>query len=100
MVKTLDEEGSDQVTPNLPVWTIYILYSVSSGRLYVGIAKDPNKRLAKHNAGKGAKYRRFGRPWTISFRECADTHGDALRRERALKKLSRKAKLILAGLAA
>jgi putative endonuclease len=81
-------------------WWVYILYSVSSGRLYTGIAKDPQKRLNKHNAGTGAKFTRYGRPWTIVHKEPSDSHGNALRRERAIKKMTRKQKMILAGLAA
>jgi putative endonuclease len=81
-------------------WWVYILYSVSTGRLYTGIAKDPQIRLAKHNAGKGAKYTRYGRPWVIVYKEQMNTHGDALRREIAIKKLPRQKKLILAGIAA
>ena len=81
-------------------WWVYILYSVSSGRLYTGTAKDPQFRLTRHNAGKGARSTRFGRPWIIVYMEPAETNANALRRGRAIKKLSREYQLILAGLAA
>lgn len=81
-------------------WFAYILYSVSTARLYIGVSPDPNKRLTKHNAGKGAKYTRYGRPWTITWTKTCDNKSEALKLEHKLKKLSRKEKLVLAGLAA
>lgn len=81
-------------------WFIYILYSIRTGKLYTGISKDPQTRLTRHNAGKGAKYTRTGRPWRIVYLETRDTRGEALRREYEIKGLTRAEKLLLAGLAA
>lgn len=81
-------------------WFVYILYSISSGKLYTGISPYPHKRLAKHNAGKGAKATRPGRPWTIVWLRKCDRKGDALRLEASIKKLKRQEKLLLTGLAA
>jgi putative endonuclease len=76
------------------IWYVYVLQSVT-GRLYTGISPDPVSRLAKHNAGKGAKATRAGRPWRIVHQETLGTKGDALRREAAIKRLSRAEKLRL-----
>lgn len=81
-------------------WFVYILYSVKTSKLYTGISKDPHQRLVSHNAGRGAKYTRQGRPWRIVYTEAKESRGDALRREYEIKGFSREDKLILAGLAA
>lgn len=77
------------------LWMVYILQSTTDGRLYTGISTDVAARLAKHNAGKGAKTTRRGRPWLLAHTEGPMALGAALRRERAIKKMSRAAKLWL-----
>lgn len=81
-------------------WFVYVLYSVTTGRLYTGIAIDPRKRLEKHNDGKGAKNTRHGKPWLLVYVEPKPGKSEALKREAAIKKLKRKEKLLLVGLAA
>lgn len=81
-------------------WFVYCLYSVKTGKLYTGISKDPQARLERHNAGKGAKYTRQGRPWRIVYLEPQESRGAALRREYEVKGLPRQEKLLLVGLAA
>lgn len=78
-----------------PVWFLYILQGAGTPKLYTGISPDPEARLKKHNSGKGAKFTRAGGPWSIVYLETVGSKGDALRRERAVKKLSRAAKLAL-----
>jgi putative endonuclease len=48
--------------------------------------------LAQHNTGTASKYTRARRPVVLVYREPAANHGAALRREIAIKKLSRAAK--------
>lgn len=74
-----------------PKWWVYIL-RCRDGTLYTGITTDLERRLAQHNAGTAAKYTRSRRPVKMAYREAAKTHGAALRREIAIKKLSRVAK--------
>lgn len=76
-----------------PYW-VYILVC-QDGSLYTGIALDPFKRLTQHNAGKGAKYTKNRRPCRMVYREEMPSKGEALRREYAIKKLSRTEKLSL-----
>lgn len=78
-------------------WWLYVL-RCGDGTLYVGITTDVDRRLAQHQAGKGAKYTRGRNPLEVVHRECVGGKGDALRRERAVKRLSRAEKLSLAGL--
>lgn len=77
------------------LWFLYIIQSTITGKLYTGISTEPELRLQKHNAGKGAKFTRAGRPWVFIYREPVGSKSEALRRELAVKKLSRSEKLNL-----
>ena len=61
----------------------------ADGTLYTGCTNDLDRRLAAHNAGKGAKYTRSRRPVVLVYREQAADRSAALRREIALKKLTK-----------
>ena len=67
------------------MWFVYVLLN-EVGISYTGIAKDVDSRLKKHNAGKGAKFTRGRGPWRSAHVEGPMPHGDALRRERTIKK--------------
>lgn len=76
------------------LWKLYIL-CCRDGSLYTGITTDIEKRIAAHNAGKGAKYTRSRKPVElVYYEECAD-HSAALKREIEIKALSRDEKLKL-----
>jgi putative endonuclease len=64
---------------------VYVLRN-GDGTLYTGIAKDVDGRCAAHNAGKGARFTRGRGPWAVAHIEGPLAHGDALRREAALKR--------------
>jgi putative endonuclease len=81
-------------------WFVYVLYSLTTGKLYTGISTSPARRLEKHNAGTGAKATRVGRPWKIVYCETMSSKSAALKREFAVKQLKRAQKLVLVGLAA
>ena len=73
----------------------YIL-KCSDGTYYTGWTNDLDKRLKAHNGGKsGAKYTRNRRPVTLVYYEEFETKGEAMKREAAIKKLSRKEKTAL-----
>ncbi|MCR5482191.1 MAG: GIY-YIG nuclease family protein [Clostridia bacterium] len=73
---------------------VYIL-RCSDGNLYTGWTVDLQKRLECHNSGKGSKYTRARRPVEMVYFEELATKNEALRREAAVKKLSRDEKLKL-----
>ena len=75
-------------------WQIYII-ECRDGSLYTGITIDLEKRLAAHNAGKGAKYTTARRPVQLVYREGAANRSEASKRENAIKKLNRNEKLAL-----
>lgn len=72
----------------------YILLC-ADGTLYTGWTNDIEKRLAAHNAGRGAKYTRGRRPVTLLYSEECASKSEAMIREAAIKKLSREEKLLL-----
>lgn len=63
--------------------------------LYTGYTTDLDRRLKVHNEGKGAKYTKVRRPVNLVYHETFDNKSEALKREYALKQLSRKQKLAL-----
>ena len=63
--------------------------------LYCGWTNDIKKRLASHNTGKGAKYTHSRYPVTLVYLETFDTKEEAMRREFAIKQLTRQQKLNL-----
>lgn len=67
----------------------------ADGTLYTGWTNDLEKRLAAHNAGQGAKYTRGRGPVRLRYYEVFTDKEAALRREAALKRLSRSAKMAL-----
>ena len=72
-------------------WYLYIL-RCGDGTLYTGITTDVEKRLEQHRTGKGAKYTRGRGPLELVYRESCGDHSSALKREAAVKKLSRSQK--------
>jgi putative endonuclease len=57
--------------------------------LYTGVTTDPERRLAEHNSGCGGAYTRSRMPVAFVYFERALDRSGALRRERAIKRLSR-----------
>lgn len=74
---------------------VYII-SCKDGTLYTGWTTDVAARVAAHNEGLGAKYTKGRGPVTLLHTEAFESKSDALRREMAIKKLSRGEKLALA----
>jgi putative endonuclease len=73
---------------------VYIL-ECADGTLYTGWTTDLERRLKAHNAGRGARYTRSRRPVTLVYREEVADRSTALRREAAIRRLRRSAKLEL-----
>lgn len=73
---------------------VYIL-ECRDNTLYTGYTVDIDERIIKHNEGIGAKYTRGRIPVKLVYLEEYENKSDALKRECALKKLSRQEKLAL-----
>ena len=74
---------------------VYIL-RCADNTLYTGWTNDIDARFKAHNEGRGAKYTRSRRPATLVYLEELPSKSEALRRECAIKKLTRTQKEALA----
>lgn len=72
----------------------YIL-ECADGTYYTGWTNNLEKRLNDHNEGKGAKYTKARRPVSLIYYEEFQTKEDAMRREYAIKHMTRSAKVCL-----
>lgn len=69
----------------------YVL-QCKDGTLYTGWTNNLEKRLKDHNEGKGAKYTKSRRPVILAYHEVFETKEEAMRREYAIKHMSRREK--------
>lgn len=63
--------------------------------LYCGYTDDLERRVAAHNAGTGARYTKGRGPVELVYFEAFDDKCAAMRREYAIKRLTRREKLKL-----
>lgn len=70
---------------------VYML-QCSDETFYIGYTTNLERRIKTHNRGIGAKYTRGRTPVKLLYYETFQGKSDALKRECALKKLTRKQK--------
>ena len=75
-------------------WFVYIA-ECKDKTLYVGVAKDADKRIKAHNTTKQCRYTRYRKPLKLVYRELCDNYSVARNRESEIKKFSRKKKFDL-----
>ena len=75
-------------------WFVYIL-RCADGTLYSGVTVDLARRCRQHNAGTASRYTRSRLPAVLVYREQSTERGAALKREYAIKQLSRRGKIRL-----
>jgi putative endonuclease len=92
-----DTEGFTDITGLAEKFHYTYLLRCADGTIYCGYTTDPRRRAAVHNRGKGAKYTRSRLPVELVYQECFATKSEALKREAALKKLTRAEKIRLLG---
>ncbi len=68
------------------------LLACADGTYYAGWTTDPARRLRQHNDGRGARYTRSRRPVRLVYVEALPDRTSAMKRERALKRLSHQEK--------
>ena len=73
---------------------VYIL-KCSDDTLYTGTTSDLKRRIDQHNKGKGARYTSNKTPVKCVYSEKQPDRSSALKREIAIKRLSREQKLTL-----
>ena len=77
----------------MPVF-VYIV-ECADQTLYTGWTTNVERRLKAHNAGRGARYTRDHGPVRLVYTEEAPDRRAALKRELAIKRMSRAGKLKL-----
>lgn len=80
--------------PKVDPWFVYILRCVD-GSLYAGISKDVKRRCQQHNAGTASRYTRSRLPVKLVLQEVHPSQSAALKREAAIKAMTRKEKLAM-----
>ena len=66
------------------MFTVYILFSSSIDKYYVGYTNDLERRLTEHNRKKG-KYSDGGIPWRLVHQEDYESKSEAMNREKFIK---------------
>ncbi|NLY14755.1 MAG: GIY-YIG nuclease family protein [Gammaproteobacteria bacterium] len=85
-----------QLQPSPQAWYVYLVRA-ENGALYCGITTDPQRRFKQHQSGKGARF--FNSSPAVGMvyvEECAGK-GCALKRELAIKRMSKQQKERLVG---
>lgn len=80
--------------PPTDSWFVYIL-RCGDGSLYTGIAKDLRRRCQQHNDGTASRYTRCRCPTKLVYQEVHASRSSALKREAAIKAMTRQQKLAL-----
>lgn len=64
----------------------------SDGTFYTGWTNDIKRRMEEHNSGRGAKYTRPRLPVELVYYETFPSKQEAMKREYAIKQMTRKKK--------
>ncbi len=80
--------------PSDDPWFVYML-RCADGSLYTGITNDVMRRCRQHNDGKASRYTRSRRPTKLVWQEVQPSRSSALKREAAIKAMTRRAKLAM-----
>ena len=75
-------------------WVVYLL-RCGDDSLYTGCTNQLAQRILKHQHGKGARYTRSHLPVMLAYHENVADQSAALKREAAIKRLSRAEKISL-----
>jgi putative endonuclease len=66
------------------LYKVYVLYSETFEKIYIGQTIDIQGRLAEHNVGLSTYTKKFI-PWKLVYTETLATRAEALKREKQLK---------------
>ena len=70
---------------------VYILLCLD-GSFYTGYTKDLDERTKQHENGNGARYTKSHKPQKLAYVELFNSRSSAMKRERAIKKLTHQQK--------
>ena len=68
------------------MFTVYVLQSSSYSRYYTGYSADVEKRLEEHNSGSVFSTKPY-LPYKIVYTEVFETRGEAMSREKQIKRM-------------
>ena len=77
-------------------WFVYMVRCADSS-LYTGITKNVTRRCQQHNAGIASRYTRSRRPVRLVYQEAAASRSSALKREVAIKAMTKREKEAMIG---
>ncbi|HXL57622.1 MAG TPA: GIY-YIG nuclease family protein [Chitinophagaceae bacterium] len=69
---------------------VYILYSATTNRYYIGSCEEVETRLQQHNSGRNLSTK-YGIPWELKKMEVFITRSEAFQSESFIKKMKSKA---------
>jgi predicted GIY-YIG superfamily endonuclease len=75
-------------------WSVYLLHC-ADGSLYTGVTTDLDRRCKQHNAGTASRYTRSRLPVALVYHAVQRSRSVALKREAAIKAMTRPEKLAL-----
>jgi putative endonuclease len=73
---------------------VYIILC-TDGSFYTGYTKNLDVRARLHACGKGARYTKMHKPSGVAYAELLDSRAQAMKREKAIKKLTHQQKVNL-----
>jgi putative endonuclease len=65
-------------------YVVYILWSSSIQKFYIGQTQDLVNRLVEHNAGEG-RFTNLGKPWVLIYQQACATRSEAVALEKKIK---------------
>ncbi len=68
------------------MYTVYILYSFTKDRFYIGHTEDIERRLNEHNVRRNLG----AADWLIKYTEQFESRADAMKREKEIKSKKRR----------
>jgi putative endonuclease len=63
---------------------VYAIRSKVDGRIYVGLSRNPDKRVVEHNNGETFSTKPY-RPWVLIYKRYIGTRENARKEEKRLK---------------
>ncbi|MFN8277304.1 MAG: GIY-YIG nuclease family protein [Chitinophagales bacterium] len=67
------------------MFTVYVLYSDSLQKRYIGFTNNINARLKAHNHPQNRGFTKRGQPWQLVYTEVFESKNDAMAREKWFK---------------
>lgn len=93
-MRTMGDKPQTKSNATAQQWVVYVL-RCEDGSLYTGITKDLIRRCQQHNTGTASKYTRSRRPVIVVYQEADHSQVEAMKREAAIKKMTRRGKLAM-----